>query len=139
MGMFGWSLPAGCGSLPGEEADPPCAVCGLEAGACICPECLECGEQGNPQCYADKDPEGNIRDANGAEAGQASDHPHHGLRRSQEQIDSLARMKAEWDADAKAEAEWEARFEAEQAAAYRVLEAELAKHEDPGPGAVGPS
>lgn len=127
MGMFGWSLPAGCGSLPGEEADPPCAVCGLEAGACICPECLECGEQGNPQCYADKDPEGNIRETNGTEAGQ--EHPHHGLRRSQEQVDSLARMKAEWEADAKAEFEWECRFAAEQAG--------LARREAQDPGLRG--
>ena len=136
MGIFGWSLPAGCGSLPGEEPDPPCAVCGLEAGACLCPECLECGEQGNPQCYADKDPAGSIREMNGAEAGQ--EHPHHGLRRTQVQIDSLARMKAEWEADAKAEFEWECRFAAEQAVAYQELERAVAANKDLPAGPTGP-
>lgn len=54
-GIFGWSLPPGCGRLPGEEPDPPCAVCGLDPGLCVCPECPTCGEQGNPACYAEDD------------------------------------------------------------------------------------
>lgn len=53
MVNFGWSLPPGCGRLPGEEPDPPCAVCGLDPGLCVCPECPTCGEQGNPACYAE--------------------------------------------------------------------------------------
>lgn len=31
--------------------DIPCDVCGLEAGACICPVCSVCGVAGNPECY----------------------------------------------------------------------------------------
>lgn len=58
MGAFGWSLPPGCGTLPGEE-DCPCEVCNgnpdtvdtKKFGACVCPECKVCGEYGNPQCY----------------------------------------------------------------------------------------
>ena len=56
MGLFGWSLPPGCGTLPGEEPVPPCEVCGRDPegssleGGCICPEC-DCGEVGNPKCY----------------------------------------------------------------------------------------
>ena len=64
MGIFGWSLPPGCGTLPGEE-EYPCEVCGgnpenpdepgkvSETGGCICPECPVCGEFGNPDCYTD--------------------------------------------------------------------------------------
>lgn len=37
MTEFGWSLPPGCGMLPGEEMLPPC--------------CDECEEEGNnPEC-----------------------------------------------------------------------------------------
>lgn len=62
MGIFGWSYPPGCHSVPGDEPTW-CAVCGgadidpkrarPERGyyACICPECPECGEVGNPDCY----------------------------------------------------------------------------------------
>lgn len=53
--IFGWSLPPGCRTLPGEEPTPPCEVCGGDPegdvdNGCICPEC-ECGETGNPDCY----------------------------------------------------------------------------------------
>ena len=51
MGLFGWSLPPGCGTLPGEEEDYPCEVCGKHANRCICPECPECSEFGRAQCY----------------------------------------------------------------------------------------
>lgn len=57
MGRFGWSLPPGCGQLPGEGPDGPCEVCGGNPdksgeGGCICPECPVCGDQGNPTCYS---------------------------------------------------------------------------------------
>lgn len=51
MSIFGWSLPPGCGTLPGEEDEGPCEVCGNYVDDCICPECKVCGEQGNPACY----------------------------------------------------------------------------------------
>jgi hypothetical protein len=51
MGLFGWSLPPGCGTLPGEEPDPPCALCGEDVDHCICPECPQCGCIGDPKCY----------------------------------------------------------------------------------------
>jgi len=48
--LFGWSLPPGCVTLPGEE-DCYCAVCGSVDDKCVCPECPVCGEVGNPDCY----------------------------------------------------------------------------------------
>jgi hypothetical protein len=80
-GIFGWSLPPRCSTLPGEEPDLPCVVCGKEIDDCICPECQECGGIGDPQCYID-----------------------HGLVKTQEQIDSLAAAEAQWEANAAAEA-----------------------------------
>lgn len=50
MSIFGWSLPPGCGTLPGEE-DYYCAVCGQIDNNCVCDECPECGEVGNPDCH----------------------------------------------------------------------------------------
>jgi hypothetical protein len=81
MGLFGWSLPPGCGNLPGEELEPPCAVCGglPDSDECICPECPECGEVGNPECYKPK-----------SEGG-------HGMVRTQEQIDQLAEFEQYWE------------------------------------------
>ena len=49
MGLFGWSYPPGCNSVPGDEP-VFCEVCGL-IDDCICPECPICHEQGNPKCY----------------------------------------------------------------------------------------
>lgn len=51
MGIFGWSLPAGCGKLPDEEDDGPCQCCGKSVDDCICPECPHCGTLGDPDCY----------------------------------------------------------------------------------------
>ena len=53
MSKFGWSYPAGCSDPP--EPDLPCAVCGVEAGACQCPECPKCGVAGDPNCYESND------------------------------------------------------------------------------------
>jgi hypothetical protein len=52
--VFGWSLPPGCTHRMIDEAmgvDQPCAVCCCDVADCCCPECSECGEQGNPKCY----------------------------------------------------------------------------------------
>lgn len=51
MAFMGWSLPPGCGRLPGEIDDPPCEVCGCDPDYCDCPECQVCGVAGNPECY----------------------------------------------------------------------------------------
>ena len=81
MGIFGWSYPPGC-SGPPDYGDYPCPVCGgKNDDDCICPECQECGDFGNPECYEK-----------------------HGLVRSQEQIDRLAEREAQWEKDAEAEA-----------------------------------
>ena len=73
MGIFGWDYPPGCHSVPGDEPDPPCDICGGDPdGDCICPECPECGANGDPICY-----------------------DQHGLVRSQAQIDGLAELKVE--------------------------------------------
>jgi len=51
MSVFGWSLPPGCHTLPGEELQY-CEICGEDENNCICPECSVCGEAwGDPQCY----------------------------------------------------------------------------------------
>lgn len=78
MSKFGWSLPPGVTTLPGEE-DYPCAVCGKSEDDCICPECPECGVVGDPSCYE--------KCNNG--------HFSH-MTRTQEQIDSLAQAEREW-------------------------------------------
>lgn len=57
MGIFGWSYPPGCTSVPGDEPEPPCAICGKQVDSktdpCNCPPCThkdedgdECGECG---------------------------------------------------------------------------------------------
>jgi len=59
MSKFGWSLPPGCSfnDLPGNQPVGPCGCCGRDVESdsalygCICDECSECGEVGNPQCY----------------------------------------------------------------------------------------
>ncbi len=48
--MFGWSYPPGCSGPPDE---PPCKICGCEAGQCQCPECPVCGTCGDPACIAE--------------------------------------------------------------------------------------
>ena len=75
MGIFGWSLPPGCNSVPGDE-EYPCAICGEFPEKCICPECPECGATGDPVCYT-----------------------HHGLKRSEEQKFSLESKEREWESD----------------------------------------
>lgn len=82
MGIFGWSYPPGCNSVPGDEPDPPCEVCGGDVdlepgdGGCICPECPVCGAYGYPHCYIS-----------------------HGLRRTEEQKFSLECNLRKWEAD----------------------------------------
>lgn len=55
MGVFGWSLPPGVTTLPGEEDEGPCEVCGHSVDSCICEECPVCGEYGNTLCYLEHD------------------------------------------------------------------------------------
>jgi hypothetical protein len=55
MSIFSWSYPPGCHSVPGDEPDPPCNVCGYDVADCICPICPRCGEQGNPDRYKEVD------------------------------------------------------------------------------------
>lgn len=52
MGMFGWSYPPGCSSVPGDEPCY-CEVCGQGEDDCQCPECPVCGDIGNKKCYGD--------------------------------------------------------------------------------------
>ena len=47
---FGWSYPAGCSSVPGDEPEF-CEVCCADCDDCDCMECKICGEVGNPDCY----------------------------------------------------------------------------------------
>ena len=73
MGIFGWSLPPGVTTLPGEE-EYPCEVCGEFPDNCICPECPVCSDAGNPSCY-----------------------PMHGLHRTFEQKWNFACRSQEWE------------------------------------------
>ena len=73
-GIFGWSLPPGVTSsmLPGNSSyDEQCTQCGNHLDNCVCPECSECGDVGNPDCY---DP---------------SHKYYHGMKLNDEQIDGL--------------------------------------------------
>jgi hypothetical protein len=52
--LFGWDLPPGCTLRHIEEAygdEGPCECCGHDPADCICPECPECHEVGNEDCY----------------------------------------------------------------------------------------
>jgi len=83
--MTGWNMPPGCNYRDIDAAlglDQPCEVCGKLEEDCICPECPVCHAHGDPKCYE-----------------------HHGLVRTEEQIDSLEEMHVDIEADAKAEAE----------------------------------
>lgn len=50
MGIFGWSYPPGCHSVPGDGPEPPCGLCGKDVDTgknpCSCPECPTCGTCG---------------------------------------------------------------------------------------------
>jgi hypothetical protein len=52
--LFGWDLPPGCTQRHIDEAcggEGPCECCGNSVDACICPQCLVCEAQGDPDCY----------------------------------------------------------------------------------------
>jgi len=87
MGIFGWDLPPGCNSVPGDE-DYICEVCGSGEDNCICPECPECGDIGNLDCYRK-----------------------HGHRvPTEEQRDKLAENERKWEENAATEAEADAQY-----------------------------
>jgi len=46
MSLFGWDYPPGCSSVPGDEPEAPCVLCGNEADDCTCPECPTCSTIG---------------------------------------------------------------------------------------------
>ena len=82
MGIFGWDYPPGCNSVPGDEPDPPCEVCGgdIDGGKdeCICPECPVCEEIGTLACYLD-----------------------HGMHRTEEQKFDMECHKRQWEDEAR--------------------------------------
>lgn len=80
MSIFGWSLPPGCGTLPGEEDEAPCEVCGQFVDDCICPECPVCASHGDPECYTQ-----------------------HGMIRSADQVKGRAELDAEYQRQAEAD------------------------------------
>ena len=69
MGIFGWSYPPGCNSVPGDEPEDPCDCCGHHVDDCICEECPECGEVGETRCYME-----------------------HGLELTREQVDGISKL-----------------------------------------------
>lgn len=90
-----FNLPPGCrvSDIPGNGPAQPCEICGGDPdkdkppGHCLCPECPECGDYGNPECYE-----------------------RHGLKRSLEQEAQRAEMEKLWAQDAEATAVFEADF-----------------------------
>jgi hypothetical protein len=82
MGKFGWSYPPGCKGPPYDD-EHPCEVCGKMPEDCICPECPECGAQGDPECYGK-----------------------HGLVKTQEQVDSLRELEKAIEEEQVAEARY---------------------------------
>lgn len=79
--VFGWDYPPGCSSLPWDEPDPPCEICGEDIDSCICPECPVCEEYGDPRCYLE-----------------------HGLNRNELQKFYLECNERQWRLEAEAEA-----------------------------------
>jgi hypothetical protein len=65
--IFGWDYPPGVNSVPGDDPDPPCEVCGKDPAICICPECLTCGEYGRTSCYLEGKLELSIEQVKGLE------------------------------------------------------------------------
>lgn len=104
--IFGWDYPPGAANdpnAPWNQVDPPCAICGKEAGVCICPECPTCGAQGDPGCYVeDACPVCGIALEDTCTLSECyySAMPNHGLRRTPEQVRSLKEAEAQWDEDA---------------------------------------
>lgn len=52
--LFDWSYPPGAANdtnAPWNQDEGLCEVCGKPIDDCICPECPECGAQGDPVCY----------------------------------------------------------------------------------------
>lgn len=108
MSKFGWSLPPGCGKLPGEEDEGPCECCGQSIDDCICPSCPVCSNVGNPKCYTD-----------------------HGIEKEPKQIRSLAEAEARWAEENCLQAEAEAKMEQDAAAFMKENEAyDLMKESD---------
>lgn len=90
--IFGWDLPPGCSysdpNAPWNQGDGPCDICGLSADECICPECPECGAQGDIFCYH-----------------------YHGLVISDGQKESKAKTEQEWAEQDKKLIEYEKEME----------------------------
>lgn len=86
-GIFRWSLPPGCSSVPGDE-EYPCELCGAWEWECECPECLVCGAVGDLLCYRE-----------------------HGMRRTEQQKFDLEVKEREWEAEARADAKYEEHME----------------------------
>jgi hypothetical protein len=66
-----------------HEDEYPCDICGNSVDDCICPECPECGTVGDPLCYKE-----------------------HGLIRSNEQVESLAKWNSYWEEQNRLENEY---------------------------------
>lgn len=103
--IFGWDYPPGCSSVPGDEPDPPCEVCGQKLNDCVCPECPVCREIGNPACYDGAiicswcgiRPQ--ICGTCSTEREEPVPIPAHGLVRSFAHVALLARAEADWAAE----------------------------------------
>lgn len=95
MGIFGWSYPPGCNSVPGDEPEGPCEVCGQDIDNCICPVCPMCGVYGDPHCYQEVD-----LGICGGLFGKLTVAQMKGreemLRRQAEEIEAENRIMAEW-------------------------------------------
>lgn len=50
MNLLDWFYPPVAERRALEKPDPPCDMCGVEAGSCTCPECPICFVAGNREC-----------------------------------------------------------------------------------------
>lgn len=96
-GIFGWSYPPGCSSVPGDE-DVYCEMCGRNIDECVCDECPICSQFGDRKCYSN-----------------------HGMVITTEQIEGLLKMEDAIDLQA---ARDEAEYEYFQSETYKRDQAE---------------
>jgi hypothetical protein len=102
--VTGFNLPPGVTTRMIDEAagaDQPCEVCGHFVDDCICPECEQCGQIGDPACYGPGPCDcGPVKHW---ECNAGCKKPNHGLVRTQAQIDGRRAMDEAIEAQIRAD------------------------------------
>ena len=111
MGKFGWSLPPGCSHRMIDESlglNEPCECCGSSIDDCMCKECPECGEYGDPKCYKD-----------------------HGMKYSMEQLVGQKKLADEIEADRMADDAMYEEWKRNQEIEHEDEDFTILKYDDP--------